>query len=188
MNDEQILALYFARDERAITETNAAYGAYCMEIAGRILSDRQDAEETVNDTLFQAWHAIPPKRPTVLKLYLARITRNLAFSRYRAQTAEKRGGGELTLVLDELTECVSGNDDPEAELDAKELSAAIHRFLERVSDRDRRIFVRRYFFLDSTAEIAHRHGIKESNVLMILTRIRRKLKEYLIKEGFYYEK
>ncbi|MBE6923943.1 MAG: RNA polymerase sigma factor [Ruminococcaceae bacterium] len=185
MNDDQILDLYFARDERAIRETNETYGAYCMQVAERILCDRQDAEEMVNDTLLRAWHTIPPKRPVVFKLYLAKIVRNLAFSRYRARAAEKRGGGELTLALEELSECVGGGDDPQERVDVKELTVAIQRFLDTVSPRDRKIFIRRYFFVESTADIASRFGLKESNVLMILVRVRKKLKGYLIKEGFW---
>lgn len=185
MNDDQILDLYFARDERAIRETNESYGAYCMQVAERILTDRQDAEEMVNDMLLRAWHTIPPKRPAILKLYLAKIVRNLAFSRYRARTAEKRGGGELVLALEELSDCLGSGDNPQLTVDAKELTASIQRLLETVSARDRHIFIRRYFFVDSTADIAARFGLKESNVLMILTRVRKKLKDHLIKEGFW---
>lgn len=185
MNDDQILDLYFSRDERAISETNEKYGGYCMQIATRILPDRQDSEEVVSDTLFRAWDTIPPQRPRVLRLYLAKITRNLAFSRYRAQTAEKRGGGMVTLALDELADCVGSDNDPGARLDTAELTAAIQHLLQRITPRDRHIFIRRYFFLETTGQIAARYGLKESNVLMILARVRKKLKEYLIKEGLW---
>lgn len=187
MSDDQIIELFVARDERAITETNTKYRAYCMQIVSRILSDQQDAEEVVNDMLLRAWDTIPNQRPVVLKLYLARIARNLAFSRFRAQNAEKRGGGELVLALDELEDCIAAADDPAADMDAKELTDAIQRFLETVSFRDRNIFIRRYFFVDSVSDIAARYGLRESNIHMILMRIRKKLKVFLMKEGFCYE-
>lgn len=185
MNDDQILDLYFARDERAITETDTKYGAYCLQVADRILSDSLDAEEAVNDTWLRAWNTIPPKRPSVLKLYLAKITRNLAFSKYRALTAEKRGGGEIALALDELAGCIGTEEDIGSRLNKQELTESIQRLLEGVPPRDRNIFIRRYFFVESTADIAARYGLKESNVLMILTRVRKKLKEHLIKEGYW---
>ncbi len=185
MNDDQILDLYISRDERAISETNEKYGGYCLQIASRILPDRQDGEEVVSDALFRAWETIPPNRPEVLRLYLAKITRNLAFSRYRAQNAQKRGGGMVTVALDELADCVGTKNDPVAQLDTAELTAAIQRLLRRITPRDRHIFIRRYFFLETTTEIATRYGLKESNVLMILTRVRKKLKDYLIKEGLW---
>ena len=187
MDDEQIVELFVARDERAITETNAKYRAYCMQIVSQILPDRQDAEEIVNDMLLRAWAAIPTQRPAVLKLYLARIARNLAFSRVRAQNASKRGGGELVMALEELGDCFATTDDPAAELDARELTDAIQQFLDTVSIRDRNIFIRRYFFVDSVSAIATRYGLRESNIHMILMRVRKKLKVYLIKEGFCYE-
>ena len=104
MSDEEIIALYFARDEQALAKTDAKYGPYCFALAHSILPIREDAEETVSDTYLKAWQAIPPKRPSVLRLFLAKITRNLAFSRWRSMTAQKRGGGELPLVLEELEE------------------------------------------------------------------------------------
>lgn len=188
MIDDQIIELFFVRDERAIMETNAKYGAYCTQIVRRILPDSQDAEEIVNDMLFKAWESIPPHRPIVLKLYLAKIARNLAFSRFRAQKAEKRGGGEIVLALNELGECFATTDDVSFQMDEIALTDAIRRFLDTISARDRNIFVRRYFFVDSIVDIASRYGLKESNIHMILMRIRKKLKLFLIKEGFYYEK
>lgn len=184
MDDDQIIGLYFARDERAIQETDAKYGHYCGCLAERILGDEQDAEEIVNDTWMQTWRAIPPERPNVLRLYLARISRNLAFSRYRAETAQKRGGTQLSMALDELAESIGTNTDPGLAVEQKELTAAIRRLLENLPVRDRNIFIRRYFFLDSVADIANRFDLKESNVHMILSRVRKKLKAQLIKEGY----
>ena len=112
MNDEQILDLYFARDEQAVAETDRKYGGYCFTLANSILHSDQDAEETVSDTYLRAWNTIPPKRPGIFKMFLAKITRNLAFSRWRSMNAEKRGGGEMTLVLEELDDCSSSVEMP----------------------------------------------------------------------------
>lgn len=184
MQDDQIIELYITRNEQAICETESKYGSYCMQVAGSILKNSQDAEEAVNDTWLRAWDTIPPKHPNVLRLYLAKITRNLSFSKFRAQNAEKRGGGEFTVALDELGECIGVDQDVNANLDMEELTGAIQRLLATLSARDRSIFIRRYFFVQSTAAIAEHYGLKESNVLMILTRARKKLKEYLIREGY----
>lgn len=185
MEDEQIIELYTARDECAITQTDQKYGAYCLQLANSILDNEQDSEEMVNDTWLRAWNTIPPQRPNVLRLYLAKITRNLSFSRYRAMTAEKRGGGQMELTLDELSQCVSTGETPEASVELKELTVSIQRLLETLTARDRHIFIRRYFFVDTTAEIAQRYDLKESNVLMILARTRKKLKTHLMKEGYW---
>ena len=124
MDDEQILDLYFARDEQALAETDRKYGGYCYSLANGILNSEQDAEETVSDTYLKAWNTIPPHRPGVFKLFLAKITRNLAFSRWRQNTAGKRGGGEMQLVLDELADCICAPVGVEEQYDAKELSRA----------------------------------------------------------------
>ena len=110
MDDNAIIELYFARDEQAITETDRKYGSYCYGIANRILSSREDCEETLSDTYYHTWNAIPPQRPDVFKLFLAKITRNLAFSRWRKLSAAKRGGGETELVLEELAGCIPGKE------------------------------------------------------------------------------
>ena len=185
MNDEEIINLYFSRNQNAIVETDVKYGSYCREIAGRILADPRDAEETVNDTWMKAWAAIPPNRPTVLKLYLAKITRNLAFTRYRHETAKKRGKGEMERTLDELDDCISSNQSIDDELNKAELTVSIQRLLRTLPEQHRFVFIRRYFFVETTGQIAHRYGMKESNVLMILARVRKKLKTHLIKEGYY---
>ena len=185
MNDEEIINLYFSRNQNAIVETDAKYGSYCRQIAGRILDDPRDTEETVNDTWMKAWAAIPPNRPTVLKLYLAKITRNLAFTRYRHETAKKRGEGEMERTLDELDDCISSNQSIDDELNKAELTASIQRLLQTLPEQQRGIFIRRYFFVETTGQIAQHYGMKESNVLMILTRVRKKLKTHLIKEGYY---
>lgn len=184
MKDQQIIELYWKRDESAIRETGDKYGSYCHGIANRILHNYQDSEECVNDTWLKAWNAIPPQRPDVLRQFLGKITRNLSFDRYKAKQAAKRGGGELNVVLDELEECVAGSSDVETEISAKELQRCLNAFIGSLSYRDSDVFLRRYYFVESTAEIAKKYGMKESNVLTILSRTRRKLKSYLIKEGY----
>ena len=184
MEDEKIIELYWARDREAIAETEKKYGGYCFAAANKILCSREDAEECVNDTYFKIWNSIPPVRPKIFSAFLGKITRNLAFSRYRSQTAEKRGGGEITLVLDELGEIVSGSDDVEKSVELSELSEAINGFLKGLSQDKRNIFVRRYWHCDSVKEISARYGMTESSVSMSLMRLRRKLKEFLAERGF----
>ena len=184
MNDEEIIALYFARDEEALTQTDKKYGAYCYTLANRILSSPPDAEETVSDTYYKAWQAIPPTKPKVLRLFLAKITRNLAFTRWRSETAQKRGGGEMPLVLDELAECIGTGGDLEAGLNMKELTSTIAAFLDTQPQREQNIFLRRYFFSDSISGIAERVGISEAKVKTTLFRLRTALKKMLGEEGF----
>ena len=184
MQDEKILDLYFAREEEAIRESETKYGGYCRKVAGNILAADEDVEEAVNDTWLHAWNAIPPQRPSVLRLFFAKITRNRAYSIHRSQAARKRGSGELVLALEELGECVSPDSDPEQAVNAKALAASIRSFLESIPLRERRVFVLRYFYVESTASIASQCGLNQSNVLQILSRTRRKLKNHLIREGY----
>lgn len=184
MDDEQILNLYFARDEQALAETHRKYGSYCFRLANGILNNQQDAEETVNDTYLKAWNTIPPHRPSVFKLFLAKIARNLAFSRWRQNTAGKRGGGEMQLVLDELADCICAPAGVEEQYSAKELSRAIRAFLDTLPVREQNIFLRRYFFVEESEAIARRYGMKPATVLRTLSRTRAKLKKYLTREGY----
>lgn len=184
MEDTAILDLYFARNEQAIVEADRKYGGYCHSVANRILGSREDAEEIVSDTLLQSWNTIPPQRPNFLKLFLAKITRNLAYTRWRSRTAAKRGGGETELVLEELAGCIPGNERVDDRLNAKELEAAICRFLDTLPQREQDIFLRRYFFVEECGEIAARYNMKSANVLRILSRTRMKLKNYLTQEGY----
>lgn len=184
MEDETILDLYFARDEQAVAETDRKYGGYCFTLANSILHNGQDAEETVSDTYLRAWNTIPPKRPNVFQMFLAKITRNLAFSRWRKYTAEKRGGGEMELVLEELESCIAAPDTVEDRLSGKELAKAIRTFLNTLPAREQDIFLRRYFFVEESAVIAQRYGMKPATVLRTLSRTREKLKRYLTQEGY----
>lgn len=184
MDDSCIVALYWSRDPDAIRESDRKYGAYCFSIAHRILHSNEDSEECVNETWLRAWNAIPPQRPQRLSLFLAKITRNLALDTLSARSAQKRGGGDIHLLLDELAECLSSESDPASEYEARELGQFVRRFVNHLPERDRSIFLRRYFFTETAAEIAARFGITEKHVLVILSRTRKKLKLHLQKEGF----
>ncbi|MDD6204278.1 MAG: sigma-70 family RNA polymerase sigma factor [Firmicutes bacterium] len=184
MDDNQIIELFWHRSADAIPEAADKYGAYCFAIARNILHDTEDANECVNDTWLRAWNAIPPQRPYALRLFLARITRNLSFDRFNARNAGKRGGGEIPLVLDELAECLDNGTDAEAAYEARELRQCLRRFVRSLPERDGNVLVRRYFFADSVPDIAKRYGLTQNNVMVILSRTRRKLKAELLKEGY----
>lgn len=184
MEDEEILDLYFARDERAVAQTDQKYGPYCFSLAKSILNNDQDAEETVSDTYLKVWQTIPPKRPQIFRLFLAKITRNLAFSRWRSFTAAKRGGGEMALVLEELGDCLSAPGSVEDNLNVKELAKAIRAFLNTLPVREQDIFLRRYFYVEESDVIARRYAMKPATVQRTLSRTRAKLKKYLIQEGY----
>lgn len=187
MEDCRIIELYWQRNAEAITETDRKYGSYCSSIAENILHSKEDAEECVNDTWFNAWNAMPPQRPTVLQMFLAKITRNLSINRFNARSAEKRGGGEIALVLDELAECLASQRDVEEEYAAKELGQFIRAFIRALPERDGNVFLRRYFFTEPVAQIARRYGLTDNHVMVILSRTRKKLKAHLIKGGFIHE-
>ena len=182
MEDRKIVDLYFERSETAISETQKKYGKYCYSIAYNILSSSLDAEECENDTYLRAWEAIPPERPRLLKSFLGRITRNLAFDRYDRDHALKRGGS-TELALEELSECIPSSDDGRDVSDEIALSEAINRFLGALPKQTRIVFLRRYWYLYSISDIAKDLGLSESNVKVMLMRTRRKFKDHLEKEG-----
>jgi RNA polymerase sigma-70 factor (ECF subfamily) len=184
MEDTKIIDLYFARNEQAVTETANKYVAYCFALANSILPDKLDAEEAVSDTYWKTWNAIPPHRPAVLKLFLAKITRNVSFSRWRKLSAEKRGGGEMELVMEELSACLAAPGSVEDDLNGKELAKAIRSFLDTLPGREQDIFLRRYFFVEESTVIARQYGMKPATVQRTLSRTRSKLKQYLAKEGY----
>ena len=183
MEDAQIIQLFWDRNEDAISRAEEKYGRYCTSIAFNIVSEWSDAEECLNDCMLRAWNSIPPARPNSLKAYLGKIIRNLALDRIESASAAKRGGGEIPLALDELSECISGGEDPAAAAEVKEVTEAINRFLTGQDELKRKLFVRRYWYMDSLAEAAQRVGVKESNAKTILFRLRRELAEYLRGEG-----
>ena len=182
MDDSAIISLYQRRDEAAITESDRKYGAYCRAIAAGLLPLREDREECVSDTWLRAWNSIPPERPQKLSCYLARVTRNLAITRFRSRRAQKRGDGQLPLVLDELAECVSGGPDPQQHLESRELSEHIDRFLSELDPGVRDVFVARYFFAASVSELSGRTGRSKAAINSILQRTRKKLQTYLKEE------
>ena len=184
MEDTQIIELYWQKNENAISESTNKYGAYCFTIADNILHNTEDSEECVNDTWLRAWNAIPPKRPGRLALFLGTITRNLALDRWKEKHTMKRGNGEMMLALDELAECLNGGTDTETAYEAKELQQCIRHFIRSLPERDGNVLVRRYFFVEPVADIAKRYGLTENNVMVILSRTRRKLKAHLLKEGY----
>lgn len=184
MTDDEIIEHYWQRDKSAISETSEQYGAYCYHIANNILHNKEDAEECVNDTWLRAWSSIPPNRPTHLRLFLAKITRNLAFNRQKAKKTAKRGGGEIDAVLNELSECLADSTDAESAFSASELEKSINQFVGALPERDCNIFVRRYFFTEPISAIAARYALKKNNVMVILSRTRQKLREHLKQEGF----
>lgn len=182
MDDEKILFLFAQRQDAALAETAAKYGKLCFRVADNILCNEQDSEECVNDTWLRAWNSIPPERPQKLSCYLARVTRNLAITRFRSRRAQKRGGGQLPLVLDELAECVSGGPDPQQNLESRELSERIDRFLSELDPGVRDVFVARYFFAASVSELSERTGRSKAAINSILQRTRKKLQTYLKEE------
>ena len=179
-----IIELYWARDEEAIRRTAETYGGYCYTVAYNVLGNAEDAEECVSDAYLAVWNAIPPARPASLKQFLTRILRNLALNRYKEQHRDKRGGGQVPLALEELSEVVSDTEDIPADYARQELLGTITRFLQGCSPRDRGIFLDRYVRLEPTAVLAHRYGVKEAQVLLILSRTRKRLRAYLEKEGY----
>lgn len=183
MDDASIIALYWNRDEQAIHETEQKYGKLCFRLADNILNNREDAEECVNDTFLKVWNSIPDDRPAHFPAYLCKITKRLALSKYRYHTAEKRQTGSY-LPLDELAEIVSGGENPEKAVDLAELSDAISRYLLTESRQNRQIFVRRYWYYDSADTIAEQFRISPKTVWSILSRMRKRLKTYLQKEGY----
>ena len=185
MDDRQILKLFEERSEAAISETAEKYGRYCHTIAYNILCNEEDTEECVNDTYLKAWEAIPPQVPEKLSAFLGKITRNLALDKYRFYNSAKRGGGQTALALEELQECVPAADNTEQAVSDKLLVEVLNRFLEELPLEKRRIFMKRYWYLQSIREIAGELAINESKVKMTLLRIRSKLKQVLEKEGIY---
>ena len=183
MNDSQIVALFFARDQRAIEETAAKYGNYCYAIVRNILHNREDAEEAVSDTYLALWATIPPHKPVVLCTFLGKIARRTALKRWEYSRTQKRGGGEVALALEELSEYLPGGTTPEAAIETAELTQILNAFLRQLPKEERQVFVCRYWYLDPIADIATRYGFSQSKVKSMLARTRMKLRATLTKEG-----
>ena len=181
MDDREIVALYWERSESAIRETERKYGKYCHAIAYNILYSKEDAEECVNDTYLKAWNSMPPELPDSLSAYLGKLTRNLALNRYAYQHADKRNI-HLTEIYDEATEPFADSADM---LDEMILREAINTFLASLSAETRILFMRRYWYMSPVKQIARDYGLPEGTVKSILSRTRKKFKDYLEKEGIY---
>lgn len=185
MEEKYLLDLFFQRDERAIQTVRESYGAYCRTVVNGILNNEEDIEECLNDTWLRAWNAIPPQRPTNLRMYLAKIARNLALDRYKASCAEKRRQGTLEITMEELAFCVPAGETTESQVQAHELERLIGTFLRTLRPMECNVFLRRYFYAESVAEIAGRYRLSESYVRLLLSRTRNKLKKYLVKEAYW---
>lgn len=184
MEDERIVDLYWIRSETAISETQKKYGKYCHYIAYQILENNDDADEVENDTYMKAWNSIPPHHPDSLKSYLGMLCRRTALDRYDQKNYQKRGGGHVHLLLDELQECIPDNRNNKDLTDQILFRDILNNFLRKLPKKTRNIFVRRYWYMSSIAEIATEYSMGESNVKMVLLRTRNKLKKYLEKEGY----
>lgn len=184
MSDEQIVELYWRRDERAIRETDRKYQHFLLTVAHNILRDAQDCEECLNDTYLGAWNAIPPARPKVLQAFLATIMRRTAIDCYKRKKRQKRIDSELTVALSEVEELLADGSDPAAELDAHELGRVISEFIRALPKRRMYIFMSRYYTARPIGEIARLLGGSESTVNKEIAAIKRDLKEKLEKEGY----
>ena len=182
MQDNELLQLFFDRNEQAISRTSEKYGRYCMYIADNILPSREDSEECINDAYVTLWNTIPPKKPESLKAYLAQVLRNAALSMLRKQNAKKRGSGVVEEIIDELSEAET--DTPESITDAKLLGELINGFIAGLEKQHRIIFVKRYWYLCPSKQIAKECDMSVAAVNMTLHRLRQQLKDYLEQEGF----
>ena len=184
MEDHEIVALFFERDEAALTEINRKYSLPLRSLCLRILGNPEDAEECLNDALLAAWNAIPPAHPDNFRAYLLRLVRNLAINRWHAAKRQKRVSNQLADALDELSESLPARENVEQELDKRALSSAIVTFLSGLPQQQRDLFVRRYWYASSVSECASLFGMTENNVKVSLSRIRKRMQDYLRKEGF----
>ncbi|MCQ2430251.1 MAG: sigma-70 family RNA polymerase sigma factor [Clostridia bacterium] len=178
MQDNEIIALYFARDEAAIRETQRAYGALCLSLAMRILNDRSDSEECVNDTWLGVWNSIPPQRPQSLRAYVCKLTRRIAINRWQYNHAGKRNA-DVTVPLEELAECM-----PDTSADDPALAALIKDFVVGLEPDDRKLFVGRYWHGYAVSAMAKAYGLTQNAVSLRLRRIRERLQTYLNERGY----
>lgn len=184
MDDKDIVKLFFGRNEQALSEASRKYKHYCTSIAENILGNHEDAEECFNDALMKTWESVPPRDPEYLSAYLAKITRNIALDKYKASRTEKRGGGKVEVVFDEISEYLEGEDNVELTAEKNILLAEIDAFLEKLPEQKRRMFVLRYSFCESVSEIAGRFGVSENYVSVNINRVGKKLAAHLRKRGY----
>lgn len=182
MTDEAIIRLFFHRSEQALTALDEKYGVQCHRLSSRILTAPRDAQECVNDAYLGIWNAIPPQKPDPLAAFLYKLVRNISITRHHHNAAAKRNS-RYDVALEELEDCLAAPDTPEAAVERQELTRGLERFLDTLSREDRVIFLRRYWFADSYAEIARLVGLREGTVSVRLSRTRKALRAYLLKEG-----
>lgn len=183
MEDNQIVKMIWNRDESALSVLSTKYNSYCYSIAYNILNDPEDAEECVNDTWLGVWNSIPPNSPDVLKTYAGKITRNISLKRWTEKHSKKRGGGQVTLALDELEECIPAKQQIEEEVQKAELVRTLNTFLKSIPTEEMQIFVCRYWYFDSIASISEQFGFSHSKVKSQLHRTRKKLLRFLKGRG-----
>ena len=184
ITDEKIIELFFARSEQGIRELDIKYGKVCRKLSYNIMSNRQDAEECVNDAYLGAWNAIPPVKPDPLLTYICKIVRNISLNLYHRKEAAKRSS-RYTIAMEEIEACIAATNAVEAEIEAVELAHIIEGFLDTLTVENRVLFMRRYWFSDSCRDIAGFMGLTEKNVSVRLTRIREKLRQYLIEREVF---
>ncbi|MBQ9744266.1 MAG: sigma-70 family RNA polymerase sigma factor [Clostridia bacterium] len=187
LTDEQIIDMYWKRDENAILETDKKYGNYLFKIANNIVNNRLDCEECVNDTYLGTWNRIPPERPNIFRVFLAKIVRNIAVSRFRKNSAQKRIPSEFQVSLDELGECISTNSSAEDEYLTARVVEILNTYLKSLPRRKELIFICRYYYADKISNIARMLGVSENTVYRDLGEIRMGLKEQLRREGYGFE-
>jgi RNA polymerase sigma-70 factor (ECF subfamily) len=182
MEDSEIVALYWQRDERAIAETDGKYGLFCRSLARNLLDSPEDAEECVSDTWLEAWNSMPEERPALLRPWLGRAVRMNAIDRWRRAHRQKRFGGVETLVL-ELEDCVPAPSDPQKALEAAELGRLLETWLQSLGREERRLFLRRYYNGEALKDLAAAEGIPPALLAQRMRRLRLRLKAFLEKEG-----
>ena len=185
MKDEEIVLLYWQRKEEAIRETEQKYGRYLTKVVYNILGNKEDSEESVNDTYWKAWNSIPPQKPAILSTYLAKLARRTAIDLFRRKNREKRKGSEYTISLQELEDCIPHGSTTEQEADGRLLGEAICAYLRTLSEEARNTFIGRYYFADSLQTVAAYYGMSEAKAKSLLYRTRIGLKNYLEQEGFW---
>lgn len=184
VEDREIVALFWERNDAALTEAERKYGAYCYAVARNIVGNDEDAKECVNDVWMAAWRSIPPHQPTVLQAFLGKLARNISLKKWRDRRAAKRGGGELSLVYEELADCIPAHSTVEQEIETAALSQCVNRFLDSLPPVEQAVFLRRYWYFDSIKVIAGRFHFTQAKVKSMLHRTRQKLAAVLQKEGF----
>lgn len=187
MQDQQIVGLYWDRDEEAITQTQQKYESYLSTISYNILADFEDSKECVNDTYLAAWNSMPPHRPQILSTYLGKIVRQITVDVYRRKHSIKRYSSEYALSLSELADIFSSEETPESVFEKRQLDDALNQFLRSLPEDARNTFIGRYYFFDPLKKVAAYCGMSEAKAKSLLYRTRQKLKVYLVKEGLIYE-